>query len=334
MILGVRERTGMMKRRDLEEWLTLVRFDYTRMIASSLNMTTSSALPLEYFVVHIELPSTSHRHRHRLDNEKGGWSKSRSSKTDRRLRRLEKTVESLSHGLIVALLQLRAGGEYAEQGRRGSGPGPLSPAPAPPRQSRSNVISDEIESASGDDAVDDNDSTAFAGTGSLENGTGKSVFVLITLDLLTMNMLCAAPGGNASPLRPNTTASSSPLEKNLLRLLRGTQLPSTVTSVASKAGPENALSCIATGSDGSLFTTSKEWSHIPRILSPILKFIASSEVSRFLKRAEIHAGLSNTQFFDLFWVLDNLFNVHGGVRLLFSLASRDRIVLIIGSFRF
>jgi hypothetical protein len=70
------------------------------------------------------------------------------------------------------------------------------------------------------------------------------------------------------------------------------------------------------------------------MLSPILKFITSSEVPQFLRRAEIHPGLLNTQLFDLFWVLDNLFNVHGGVRLLFSLASKERIVLIIGNHRF
>jgi hypothetical protein len=57
-------------------------------------------------------------------------------------------------------------------------------------------------------------------------------------------------------------------------------------------------------------------SPVSKALGPILKFVASSDVCQFLKRAEIHAGLSNTQIFDLFWVLDNLFNVHGGVRFL------------------
>ena len=58
----------------------------------------------------------------------------------------------------------------------------------------------------------------------------------------------------------------------------------------------------------------------------MLKFVASSDVFEFLKLADIHAGLWGTQLFDLFWLLDNLFNVHGGVRFLFMLAPR------IGSF--
>jgi hypothetical protein len=72
-----------------------------------------------------------------------------------------------------------------EQGRRGSSPGPFPPAP-PPRQSRSNAISDEIEYAPGDDAVDGNDrrnlSAAFAGMGLLENGTESFIFALVTFD--------------------------------------------------------------------------------------------------------------------------------------------------------
>ena len=140
----------------------------------------------------------------------------------------------------------------------------------------------------------------------------------------------------ASSLQKKITEPTTSVEVNLVRsLLHAPQLPSTETTttpVASKAGPENAFSCIATGSDGSLFTTSKERSH-SQMLSPILKFIASSDVFEFLKLADIHAGLWGTQLFDLFWVLDNLFNVHGGVRFLFSLASRDQI-LIFGYCRF
>jgi hypothetical protein len=143
--------------------------------------------------------------------------------------------------------------------------------------------------------------------------------------------MCAAHGGigtMASPFQTNNTEPSSSLEKDLLRsLFYGPQLSSTATTttVASKAGPENASSCIATGS--------KEMSH-SRMLSPVLKFIKSSDVFEFLKRAEIHAGLWSTQLFDLFWVLDNLLNVHGGVRFLFSPASRDQIILIIRYCRF
>ena len=85
----------------------------------------------------------------------------------------------------MALTQLKAGGEYTGQGRRGSSPDPFPPAPAP-RQSHSNAFSDEIEYASGDDNVDVNDyrnlSTAFAGMWPSENGTETSIFVLVTLD--------------------------------------------------------------------------------------------------------------------------------------------------------
>jgi hypothetical protein len=228
---------------------------------------------------------------------------------DRRLCRLEKTVESLSHGLILALMQLKSGDVQEE-----------------PRCRHCH------KTESGNDCCDL--STAFAGKGPLENGMGTSCY--FGLRLLTMSM-CAAHGGIAmmvSPLQTNNTELSSPLKKELIR--SGPQLSSTATattSVASKAGPENMFSCIATGSNDSLFTTSKEMSH-SRMLSPILKFITSSDVFEFLKRVEIHASLWSTQLFDLFWVLDNLFNVHGGVRFCFSLASRDQIILIIRYCRF
>jgi hypothetical protein len=126
----------------------------------------------------------------------------------------------------------------------------------------------------------------------------------------------AARGGigtEAPSLQQPDNKSPSSLEENLLRMLRRLPQTTTTTSVASKPGPENAFSCIATGKDGTLFTTSKDKSLALQTLSPILKFITYSEVFRFLKRAEIHAGLLNTQLFDLFWILDNLFNVHGGV---------------------
>lgn len=135
--------------------------------------------------------------------------------------------------------------------------------------------------------------------------------------------ICAARSGisTAAPSlhRLDNKSSSSP-EDNLLRMLR--RLPqTTTTSVASSVGSENAFSCIATGNDGALFkfTTSNDRSSALQMLSPILKFITTSDVFQFLKRAEIHAGLLKTQLFDLFWILDNLFNVHGGVWFLFSL---------------
>lgn len=304
------------------------------MIAPSLAVFYSSLLlprvTLQIVSIYTEKPSNSRRRR--LDNERGGGSRSRSSKMDRRLRRLEKTVEALSHGLIVALTQLKSGDEYVEQRRPDSSPDSLPSAPRP-RESHSHAVNDETETVSTGDVVDSdanypNLSAAIAEIELPEDG--RDSYMNWMLRVMSMR---AAPGGidtTASSFQPNNTESTSSLEEDLLRLLRGSQLPSTATetSVGSNGGLENAFSCIATGSDGSLFTTSKEWSPISRMLSPILKFITSSDVSRFLKRAEVHAGLSSTQLFDLFWVLDNLFNVHGGVRFFFSLVSRNRIVLI------
>ena len=71
--------------------------------------------------------------------------------------------------------------------------------------------------------------------------------------------------------------------------------------------------CAVPTEDKSLFT-SKNRSPISEMLSPILKFITSSDVFQFLKQIETHGGLRNTQLFDLSWVLNNLFNIHGGVR--------------------
>jgi hypothetical protein len=90
---------------------------------------------------------------------------------------------------------------------------------------------------------------------------------------------------------------------------------------------------MATGNDRTLFTTGKDRPLVLQTFSPILKFITTSDVFQFLKRAEIHVGLLKTQLFDLFWILDNLFNVHGGVWSLFSLISKGRIVLMIKSGR-
>lgn len=64
------------------------------------------------------------------------------------------------------------------------------------------------------------------------------------------------------------------------------------------------------------------------MLSPILIFVTSFDVFQSLKRAEIHAGLSKTPLLDLCWVLDNHFNVYGGVQFLFTLTSKDRIITI------
>jgi hypothetical protein len=103
-----------------------------------------------------------------------GESRNRGRKTDRRFRRLEKTVESLSHGLIMAFTQLKSGDMPAdtEPHRRGSGPGPHH------RPGYSDVANDEIESVSRDLSIDDDGdddghdlSTVFAKSGFIENCT-------------------------------------------------------------------------------------------------------------------------------------------------------------------
>ena len=85
---------------------------------------------------------------------------------------------------------------------------------------------------------------------------------------------------------------------------------------------------VATGNDKSLFT-SKDRSPIFALLSSIFKFIASSDVYPFLKQAETLGGLRNTcaPMFELPWMLDNLFNIHGGVQ--FSRYLRDVLILMI-----
>jgi hypothetical protein len=70
---------------------------------------------------------------------------------------------------------------------------------------------------------------------------------------------------------------------------------------------------VVTENDSSIFI-SDDRSPISGLLKPILDFMACPEVHRFLKWAEAHPGLRSTQLFDLLWVADNLYNVHGGVR--------------------
>jgi len=113
-------------------------------------------------------------------------------------------------------------------------------------------------------------------------------------------MFTARPGvGTRPPLRPDT-GSYSPEE-------------------------DNVVGRAATASDKSLFT-SKDRSPISALLNPIFKFITSSDVYLFLKQAETLGGLRNTcaQMFDLSWVLDNLFNIHGGVR--FSICLKGALI--------
>jgi hypothetical protein len=179
-----------MKRRDMEERLTvlvLVRLIAIVIIASSLTYsltTASSGLPFESSLIYYHSETRSVSRRRRFENERGmGERRSRSSKTDHRFRRLEKTVESLSHGLILALTQLKSGDMHVdtEPHRRGSGPGPHH------RPGHSDVANDEIESVSRDHSVDDDDdgrdlSTVFSGLGFTENCTETFIFMLVALN--------------------------------------------------------------------------------------------------------------------------------------------------------
>ena len=67
----------------------------------------------------------------------------------------------------------------------------------------------------------------------------------------------------------------------------------------------------------------KTRSPISGLLGPILKFMECSEVSQFFTQAETHPGLRSTKIFDLSWVLENLFDVHGGVRSLAHLRTEN-----------
>ncbi|KAI0280935.1 hypothetical protein BGY98DRAFT_283289 [Russula aff. rugulosa BPL654] len=142
--------------------------------------------------------------RRRFKNERGmGDFRSRSSKTGRRIRRLEKTVESLSHGLILALTQLKSGDMHAdtEPHHHGSGPGPHHRHHRP---GHSDVANHEIESVSrdhsayyDDDDDDDRDlSTVFSRLGFKENSRGGI-------------------GTAAPPLQKLDDKSSPSLEENL-----------------------------------------------------------------------------------------------------------------------
>ena len=95
---------------------------------------------------------------------------------------------------------------------------------------------------------------------------------------------------------------------DVLSLFRESTLPY-------RAEPDSVFDRAAMGDDKSLLTSSVR-SPISGLLRPILDFMNCPEVSQFLKQAKTHPGLRNTQIFDLFWVLDSLFNVHGGVRTL------------------
>ena len=189
----------------------------------------------------------------------------------RRVRRLEKTVESLSHGLILALTELK---DF--QGRS------------------TTACGSKTDNAGIEDAL----SEAFSGLSTV-------------VDQPDNTGACGAP---AATLRP----SEQP-DPNMPREC-ATESGTLSVSRESKLGPPAELDTdrVIVGHTeteiDSFVVIKDDRSPVSGLLKPILDFMTCPEALRFLKSAEAHPGLRNTQLFDLFWVADNLFDVHGGVR--------------------
>ena len=173
--------------------------------------------------------------------------KQKRKKLSRRVRQLEKTVEGLSHGLILALTEL--------QDRKTTADG------------RKSVNVDAL-------------STALSDLSTVEDHPDS------------------APGTSA----PGATLPQPPSEPPARQRESASQDTSAV-------GAEH----VATENDSSMLI-SEGRTPISGLLKPILDFMACREVHQLLKQAECHPGLRNTQLFDLLWVANNFFNVHGGVR--------------------
>jgi hypothetical protein len=174
----------------------------------------------------------------------------------RRVRRLEKTVESLSHKLTLALTEL--------QGRTITADG------------RKTEDSDAVDALS----------TALAG----------------------LSTVVDHPQSNPSTSAPDATLHHSSEPPDLM----STRCESASTSTNHEAAENNDFFVI----ENDCIRDSR--SPISGLLQPILDDMACPEVHRFLKWAEAHPGLRNTQLFEELWVSNNLFNVHGGVRYLSS----------------
>ncbi|KAI9456860.1 hypothetical protein BJY52DRAFT_1379845 [Lactarius psammicola] len=194
------------------------------------------------------------------------------SRISRRVRRLEKTVESLSHGLILALTELK---DF--RGRSTTADGP------------------KID----DYDVVDTQTTAFSSLSAVGDHPDST-------------LRASTPEAN---LHPSEQPDPTPQRKSTTPHTNA-NLTAPSVSGESKFGPtarpNSVVDHITTRNDSSLFV-SKNWSPISGLLRPILDFMTCPEVFQFLKSAEAHAGLRSTQLFDLLWVSDNLFNVHGGI---------------------
>ncbi|KAN0132447.1 hypothetical protein V8E53_009873 [Lactarius tabidus] len=199
-----------------------------------------------------DTPSSSiSRHRDTRDKKKR-------KRISRRVRRLEKTVESLSHGLILALTELQNRTTTADV-----------------RKTDNSGMVDALSTALSNlsTVVDHPDSTP---------GTSEPEATLPR---------------TSEPPDPTTTQRES-ASKN--------------TSTSHEAAEHN--DGVVTENDTSIFI-SDDRSPISGLLKPILDFMACPEVHRFFKWAEAHPGLRSTQLFDLLWVANNLYNVHGGIMI-------------------
>ncbi|KAF8261961.1 hypothetical protein EI94DRAFT_1744836 [Lactarius quietus] len=175
----------------------------------------------------------------------GNLAQKKRSRTSRRIRRLEKTVESLSHGLILALTEIKD-----IQGGRTTTADTRDPE-------NSNIV----------DAL----STALSGLSTLVNH----------------------PNSTSGVSAPDATLHDS---ERVDPVTRSAAEPNSVRT-------ENANSLIIKNGR----------SPVSGLLKPILDFMICPELSRLRKWASAHPGLRSTQLFDLVWVADNIFNVHGGV---------------------
>jgi hypothetical protein len=176
------------------------------------------------------------------------------------VRRLEKTVEGLSHGLILALTELQ--------------------------DLRGRTTTADDRTANNSDVVDAL-STALSG----------------------LSTVVDHPESNPGATAPGVTLHHSSEPPDLMSARR--ESASTNTSTNHEAAEHN--DGVVTENDSSILI-SDDRSPISGLLKPILDFMACPEVHQFLKWAEEHPGLRSTQLFDLLWVANNLYNVHGGVR--------------------
>ncbi|KAN0132431.1 hypothetical protein V8E53_009857 [Lactarius tabidus] len=196
--------------------------------------------------------------------------KKKRRRISRRVRRLEKTVESLSHGLILALTERK---DF--QGR-----------------------STTTDGGKADDAgMVDALSTAFFGLSTVVDHPRAE----------------CTPGTSV----PDASLHASEQPDPTTQREGATKFGSLFVSREPKLGPPAEPDRVVIGHteievDSSL-VLKDDRSSISGFLKPILDLMTCPEVFRFLKLAEAHHGLRSTQLFDLFWVADNLFNVHGGI---------------------